>query len=652
MADLRKNLAKLKVVELKEKLQGLGKTPKGLSIAFLKLFSVFIFQSIAGLKADLVNQLAEAYEEQTKDPTPRSAPLQSYPTAPPVNEALLSPERAESQHYYQQTVGQYQMPAQQVYEQTPTYMPPYDQQYQYPTHQVFSPPHEQQYSQSPAPFQITAQLSPRIASQMSPQLSPQMANQLAPPIQPQITQQLSPQMAAQQYRAAEFHSPHRTFQPNESDAYHTEYVGQTEQMAAHFGIPHLEMHGMASTQPAISPSIPTHPSHPSQLVHRTQVIESYAPDIPQTQSLPPNIGQNLSSFKAESGPYIPSDPSIVPTDTPTDMIDFDDVSIGIDPTNEVQYSQPIGTFGADQNQNEFEIGDTSQQFQTDGQAFSQTNQMQGLPTEYTNEDTNTTTNEDESTDVDSNDTNHSYPNEVTSDDIKPIGTDFSVQQMIGDNRPIVTTEESPENSEDSVQTDATPEKEENQYIDDNTNSLAESESNDFRSDSNQVIDNQQNYEYKESQEFESQNQVNQQKQESHPLEVIKSQTLSQLSEQQSTQQISKPMEEQRLETTIELGKEEEPIREPIPRKEVKTIVDKVSKQQKNEESVKQNGLSTHLRDNKKLTKNQKKKLRKKLRANRRLTERKPMEQKQDIDNKDDDRMDIDEEDDEEEIEIE
>ena len=588
MADMRKSLSKLKVVELKEKLQELGKTPKGLLIECLFFENckqtMDSFFDFLGLKADLVNQLAEAYEEQSKglaDTTaPHSAPLQAYQT-PPMGEPMMTTEAPESQHYYQQSVGQYSMPGQQVYEQTPNYMQPsYEQQYQYPTHQVFSPPHEQQYNQSTAPYQMTPQLSPRIASQMSPQLSPQMTNPLAPPIQSQITQQLSPQMAAQQYRPTEFQSPHQAFQSNESDAYHTEYGGPTTpEQLSHYGLPHMDIHSIPATQTGGPPSIP------SQLVHRPPVMEGFSPEIPQTQALPPNMGQDLSAFKRESEAFIPTHPSMVETEAPTDIIDFDDVSIGMDPTNEVPFNQPIGVF--DQTAPEFEIPDASDQYSrdvNDGQAFSHNNQIP-LVTEDTNDDTN----EESTTDVES-DTNQSFPNE---EDIKPLESNFSENQDISESSvPLKTETETQLSSEDinpslSPSTDESPpemsklednsndmnsEKESNQFIE----NFADNESNnEIKMEGIQQIESQQSFDSKDSDESQESNL----KTETIPL-IVKpedssynlpqeelpppeEQVVDSVSETPVTQQLldtqsAQVHEEQRLQTTIEVA-EEEPL---------------------------------------------------------------------------------------------
>lgn len=425
-------MSKLKVVELKEKLQELGKTPKGESsrrpVATDHRQHVLLF---AGLKADLVNQLAEAYEEQNKGMADQSAPLQAYQTSAPMADPMLTAESPESQ-YYQQPVGQYQMPAQEVYDQTQNYLqPPYEQQYPYQTHpQVFSPTHEQQYNQSPAQYPMSSQLSPRIAPQMSPQLSPQMTGQLAPPIQQQMSQQLSPQMATQQFRPAEFQSPHRGFQSNESE--YNDYGGQTapEQMA-HFGMPHMDIHAMPTTQAAIPPS---HSSHPSTQLHTPPVIENYGSELSQNQSLDQNIAPDMNAYKQEEEAFIPPHPSMVTpqqqmvaTEAPTDIIDFDDVSIGIDAANEVQYNQQLAPFETDQSQSEFDINEpTDPQFPrdvNDGQTFSQTNQ---LPEMAANDETNDTNVTNESTDVDSNDSNQSSS---TDGDVKQIENNFDGERV-------------------------------------------------------------------------------------------------------------------------------------------------------------------------------------------------------------------------------
>ena len=93
-------MTKLKVVELKEKLQELGKIPKGKSKHAMTMSCpcrcyVNMLFALIGLKADLVNQLAEAYEEQSNGMGEQSAPLQAYPPhqAPaPMVDPMLTAE--------------------------------------------------------------------------------------------------------------------------------------------------------------------------------------------------------------------------------------------------------------------------------------------------------------------------------------------------------------------------------------------------------------------------------------------------------------------------------------------------------------------------------------------------------------------------------
>ncbi|CAG2174647.1 unnamed protein product [Oppiella nova] len=301
---------------------------------------------------------------------------------------------------------------------------------------------------------------------------------------------------------------------------------------------------------------------------------------------------------------------------------------------------------------------TSNEYQrdvSDGQTFSQTmrasNQMQELDNEDTNEGTNEASNDD-STDVESNDeTNQSFPNaeEMTTEDVKPIESNFSVQHIIShnsgapelissaNNTSVIVnpnqlsqpTDQLEESSEDSAQTDVDSIKDENQYIE-SVDSLDTERSDKVIKDAEEV------------------------------KEVIKSESpvIQTKTEEMIEQKVEIKPESQTPEVTqesIDSFIKESPVQS------IQEISHKpVVKQTSDITSMVKTTLITAVKDEtqngdisetkgKKLTKNQKKKQRKKLQSKRRQLEAKRKEQNNI--NESDDRMDVEEEDDEE-VEIE
>jgi len=636
---------------------------------------------LTGLKAELVKQLQDALEEQSEELNDNNVGhdsqqlihSQEYQTSTDsesyvnplsnassiLSNALQTRETPDIRsdlrpdNYYSQSVPQY---TQQVYDSTPNYIQtPYEAQYQYPTHPVFSPPPEQ-FSQSAAPYQMTPQmtpqlpqqLAPQLPQQMSPQLSPQMSPQMSPRITPQMTpqltpqmtSQLSPQMTAQQYRSPEFHSPHRGFQPNESPiaTYQSEYDGQPgpEQI---YGMSHMNLQTLSQTQTPI-------PSVPPQMVHRSPVIERHI-DMSQTQTLPQNIRPDMNTYNPEvnrsepikNEPFIPcvqpQQQHLAPPDATEDILNFDDVSLGVDPTNEVQYNQ------YEQNQAEFEMPVASHQYQhhipTHNQTFEDTpNQLQDLAAD----------------DTDTDETNQSDSNgDIREDQVKPIESNFSEPQ-------IITSETSAETSEPQLET--VTQSKSNQISESSTDSSdtnetdADSQKADGEyGDSNAIVETVTNDEVTAGQDLETKqqgsavNQVNFEVQED-------SNTIDEESKSSETP------EEQENENSVEEAQTSNVSVEPIvtsingsirstqdenkpPSKAVTRIESKA-----NDISMSQTVPKSEAKDNKKLTKNQKRKQRKKNRANRRKLEQDIQKQT----NQDDDKMDIEDENDDEEVEIE
>lgn len=589
-----------------------------------------------------------------------------------LSNALQSSEASDPQHYYQQSVPQF---APQVYDSTPNYIQSsYEAQYQYATHPVFSPTQEP-YNQTSAQYQLTSQmtpqlqqqispqLSPQIPSRMTPQLTPQLTPQMTPQLTPQMTSQLSPQLAAQQYRPQEFHSSHQTYQPNESTAYPSEY-GRHSTPEQLYPMSHLNMQTLSQTQTPI----------PTQLVHRSPVIERRL-DISQTQTLQQNINPDLSHYKREvnashvSQIKTQSFLSCVPTEpilqNSEDIIDFDDVSLGVDPTNEAQYNPSIAPF--EQNPNDFEMPVASDQFHhhiNDNQSFEeQSIESQDLAKDETDTD-----------ETYQSDTNDNTNDSISEDQIKPIESNFSGPQIITetslpvsepqsetipetnhqiiDETPLQEVNESTTESSDSNETDVDSKKEE-EYTDINAsnNVLMDSVTNEESVTIDEDLEPQLNENYDHESVIK---QVNNEIEDN--LKTIDDESKS--SETSEEQEVSVPENDNSVETSKASEISVEPIVPPINqinrstqdenRPPVRTAVTR-AEPHINEVSSIQNATKNEIKNNKKLTKNQKKKLRKKNRANKRKLE----QQMQTRVNEDNDQMDIDDDDeDEEEIEIE
>jgi hypothetical protein len=535
----------------------------------------------------------------------------------------------------------------------------YEAQYQYATHPVFTPaqvPYRRRrrrrrrsiYNQTSAQYQLMSQMTP----QLSPQIPSRMTSQLTPQLTPQMTSQLSPQMAAQQYRPPEFHSSHQTYQSNESTAYPSEY-GRHSTPEQLYAMSHLNMQTLSQTQTPI----------PTQLVHRLPVIVRRL-DISQTQTLQQNINPDLSHYERgvnashvsqmKTQPFL----SCVSTEpilqNSEDTIDLDDVSLGVDPTNEVQYNQSIASFG--QNRNEFEIPVPSDQFHhiNDNQTFGeQSIESQDLAKDDTDE-------------TYQSDTNDNTNDSVSEDQIKPIESNFSDPQIITSlpvsepqsetipetNHQIIDQNESTTESSDGNETDVDSQKEDEQYIDNNANNNAfmDSVTNEDSVTTDEDLEPQlnQNYDH-ESVIKQFYNEIE------DSLKTINDELKS---SETSEGQVSVPENDNSVETSKASQICVEPIVPPINqinrstqdenKPPVKTAVVR-AEPHINEVSVIQNATKNEIKNNKKLTKNQKKKLRKKNRANKRKLEREVQTQV----NEDDDRMDIDDDDeDEEEVEIE
>jgi hypothetical protein len=478
-----------------------------------------------------------------------------------------------------------------------------------------------------------------------------------------MTSQLSPQMAAQQYRPQEFHSSHQTYQSNESTAYPSEY-GQHSTPEQLYAMSHLNMQTLSQTQTPI----------PTQLVHRSPVIERRL-DISQTQTLQQNINPDLSHYKREvntshvSQMKTQSFLSCVPTEpilqNSEDIIDFDDVSLAVDPTNEVQYNQSIASF--EQNPNEFEMPVPSGQFHhhiNDNQSFEeQSIESQDLAKDETDTD-----------ETYQSDTNDNTNDSISEDQIKPIESNFSDPQIIAEtsfpvsepqsetmpktNHQIIDethlqeVNESTTDSSDGNETDVDSQKEDEEYIDNNANNNALIDS--VTNEESVTIDEDLEPQLNQNSDHKSViKEVNNEIEDN--LKTIDDESKS--SETSEEQEVSVPENDNSIETSKASEISVKPIVPPINqinrskqdenRPPVRTAVVR-AEPHINEVSVIQNATKNEIKNNKKLTKNQKKKLRKKNRANKRKLEREMQTQA----NEDDDRMDIDDDEDEEEVEIE
>ena len=282
-------------------------------------------------------------------------PMSSPPPTSLLQTALNQTDN--SHHFYQQSIGQFQ---QQIPNQQPIYEPPnqfnqpqfepqYAQQhYGHVTRQVFSPTHEPPQQYPPAQFQIG------VPQQELPFQRPEFVMQQQIQQQQIQQQQIQQQQIQKQFQQAL--SPEQSRFQNEAP-YQPQYQQRTQEQMMFSVAPTSTLSRTQSVEPQL---------HASGLEMTESNIRRQSIESMKRENNENVIGARINVIGAPINQQMRTQEFVDVTqgNDNEELINFDDVGLGVDPAAENQFiQQQFDSYeGVQQVQNHFNIPDASQPY--------------------------------------------------------------------------------------------------------------------------------------------------------------------------------------------------------------------------------------------------------------------------------------------------